>query len=538
MFEQLLNGNRDIEDNREPQTNCSIYRRQYIQKHPFNFYEIHGAGDKVLMQDERHVRLADFGISKILQDVSSTSTSGVGTTRWMAPEIMDVEALNLKHNEKADIWSVGCTVIEMITAKSPYMEFLDHHVPFQIQMENIPSLGTSITPSNDLICFLTKTLHKHANNRPTALDLLKNDNFVATGALHKVVLVGRSNGKTSCRDTLMGRSLNNTTVSPTLGFAYDYIQVFDMPSVDDMCIYEEMVQFYENAIKVMNAAKEGVTAFLLVLRYGKRYTKQDHDLILSLKDFFGDDFLRKYCIVLFTHGDIFSDDLKLFTFKEWCDWQDGYLELLYMACNKRFVLMFNNSTDNTQHKCRNEVFEFVYKLSQQQEPYTLTDFKNHQTAREQNLLYMPSTDKIGVIQLVFISYCQDAENIMKANNCKGFEEMKTKSQYFKDRISVERENFNRSTVNSDVLKKEIHEEINRELNKLEISFTNVDNTIRSFFASEISCTDAEIVIKALRKDFKCDSTENAEGLFPKITTFNIGRLFKKIVSSVTKTKNG
>ncbi|XP_059152008.1 mitogen-activated protein kinase kinase kinase 3-like [Physella acuta] len=61
-------------------------------------------GDNVLMEDEKHVRLTDFGISKILHEVSSTSTSGVGTERWMAPEVMNTQASKSKYNERADIW--------------------------------------------------------------------------------------------------------------------------------------------------------------------------------------------------------------------------------------------------------------------------------------------------------------------------------------------------------------------------------------------------------------------------------------------------
>ncbi|XP_059143880.1 mitogen-activated protein kinase kinase kinase 2-like [Physella acuta] len=74
----------------------------FLHEHNIIHRDVKGAN--VLMEDESHVRLTDFGISKILQDVSSTSTSGVGTERWMAPEVMNTQASKLKYNEKADIW--------------------------------------------------------------------------------------------------------------------------------------------------------------------------------------------------------------------------------------------------------------------------------------------------------------------------------------------------------------------------------------------------------------------------------------------------
>lgn len=63
------------------------------------------------------VKLADFGTSK--RTTQQSVTSGIkGTPRWMAPEVIKAEpSLDWL---LADVWSVGCTVVEMLTGKTPW----------------------------------------------------------------------------------------------------------------------------------------------------------------------------------------------------------------------------------------------------------------------------------------------------------------------------------------------------------------------------------------------------------------------------------
>ena len=53
-------------------------------------------------------------------------TSLKGTPYWMAPEVVRGE----KYGRKADIWSVGATVVEMLTGKHPWPATEHHFATF------------------------------------------------------------------------------------------------------------------------------------------------------------------------------------------------------------------------------------------------------------------------------------------------------------------------------------------------------------------------------------------------------------------------
>lgn len=58
-------------------------------------------GANILLENENTVRLTDFGISKILT-TPTTNTYGIGTFRWMAPEIIN----DTPYGFEVDVWLV------------------------------------------------------------------------------------------------------------------------------------------------------------------------------------------------------------------------------------------------------------------------------------------------------------------------------------------------------------------------------------------------------------------------------------------------
>ena len=67
-----------------------------------------------------HLKLGDFGLSFQLHNISHTRRDeiceNVGTVAYMAPEVIKGGKQH-RIGRGSDIWSLGCTVIEMITGK-------------------------------------------------------------------------------------------------------------------------------------------------------------------------------------------------------------------------------------------------------------------------------------------------------------------------------------------------------------------------------------------------------------------------------------
>merc|ERR1712046_474126 len=81
------------------------------QEPPVLHRDIKGAN--ILVGLDCRVKLSDFGCSKRTSDDTTGTLSMRGSIPWMAPEVIRETGAG----RKADIWSLGCTVIEMGTAK-------------------------------------------------------------------------------------------------------------------------------------------------------------------------------------------------------------------------------------------------------------------------------------------------------------------------------------------------------------------------------------------------------------------------------------
>ena len=113
------------------------------------------------------------------------------------------------------------------------------------------------------------------------------------------------------------------------------LHVVDTPGVGDTRgTTEEGKQLFMDAIRdaiVSNPA--GYHALLIVLRFGSRFTQEDINTMSYLKKVFGENFIKKYCIVIMSWGDQFRNAVEdgdiTVSFPEWCKQQEGAFKTIF-----------------------------------------------------------------------------------------------------------------------------------------------------------------------------------------------------------------
>uniref|UniRef100_A0A8D0A3E4 Mitogen-activated protein kinase kinase kinase 3 n=1 Tax=Sander lucioperca TaxID=283035 RepID=A0A8D0A3E4_SANLU len=127
-------------------------------------------GANILRDSAGNVKLGDFGASKRLQTICMSGTgirSVTGTPYWMSPEVISGEG----YGRKADVWSLGCTVVEMLTEKPPWAEYEAMAAIFKIATQPTNPLLPSHT--SDQARDFISCIFVEAKHRPSAEELLR-----------------------------------------------------------------------------------------------------------------------------------------------------------------------------------------------------------------------------------------------------------------------------------------------------------------------------------------------------------------------------
>ncbi|BBN20169.1 protein MpMAPKKK25 [Marchantia polymorpha subsp. ruderalis] len=162
------------------ETLISTYTRQILQGleylHKTNTIHRDIKCANILVDKDGQVKLADFGLAKEVGQLNP-ATSCKGTPYFMAPEILKPDKTEKKgYGLPVDIWSLGCTVLEMADGKPPWSGTTGFSWFFLLFKGELPPIPQHLSPA--CVDFIKKCLQFKPEDRPTASDLLRHP-FVA-----------------------------------------------------------------------------------------------------------------------------------------------------------------------------------------------------------------------------------------------------------------------------------------------------------------------------------------------------------------------
>ncbi|RLN21044.1 hypothetical protein BBJ28_00021396, partial [Nothophytophthora sp. Chile5] len=129
----------------------------------------------ILLTASLEAKLMDFGVSR--EHVDRTMTAGVGTSLWMAPEVM----LGERYDDKADVYSFGVVLSELDLHTLPYSHakekgYSDRQVPDTaiLQMVALGELQVEFSPQclESVAALGRACVSVDPANRPTAAEAL------------------------------------------------------------------------------------------------------------------------------------------------------------------------------------------------------------------------------------------------------------------------------------------------------------------------------------------------------------------------------
>uniref|UniRef100_F6UDW5 non-specific serine/threonine protein kinase n=1 Tax=Ciona intestinalis TaxID=7719 RepID=F6UDW5_CIOIN len=173
----------------------------------------------ILLTDQGHVKLADFGSASI----ASPANSFVGTPYWMAPEVI-LAMDEGQYDGKADIWSMGITSVELAERKPPLFNMNAMSALYHIAQNDPPVLNDPEDEesrprrswSQDFRNFVALLLQKVPDDRPTSNEVLQHP-FMTKPRSATVVLelIERTKNVVRDLDNLQYRKMKKILIAET-----------------------------------------------------------------------------------------------------------------------------------------------------------------------------------------------------------------------------------------------------------------------------------------------------------------------------------
>lgn len=126
----------------------------------------------ILVTEDGHIKLGDFGVAVPMISKARRGTLA-GSFLWMAPEFVLGKAT---YDSKADIWSFGIAIYEMLTGSPPLKDVAPYKL---VELFADTNYTVPMPPSMSKLEseFIMQCLQVHPEKRPSARELLKSRFF-------------------------------------------------------------------------------------------------------------------------------------------------------------------------------------------------------------------------------------------------------------------------------------------------------------------------------------------------------------------------
>ena len=202
-----------------------IYLRQIVKAlkvlHEYNIVHRDLKPANIFLSSDSKIKLGDFGLARTV-NFENVAETYVGTPFYMSPEVLLVRSnTNERYNFKADIWSLGCIVYELILGERPFqVRELDELIPHITHTVNSPIFLNKKSFSPTCIDFLKKIFKASPDERISFEEMCEHQFILGMPSIKAIVdLTG-----IQC----LSEDLTNLTAEDAIELAQVILKVADL----------------------------------------------------------------------------------------------------------------------------------------------------------------------------------------------------------------------------------------------------------------------------------------------------------------------
>uniref|UniRef100_A0A0A9Z196 Neither inactivation nor afterpotential protein C n=1 Tax=Lygus hesperus TaxID=30085 RepID=A0A0A9Z196_LYGHE len=127
----------------------------------------------ILLTKNGEVKLVDFGLARELSSTMGKRQTCLGSPCWMAPEVVTSKGTKGSYDNRADVWALGITAIELGDGKAPFQDMHPTRALFQIVRNPPPTLYRPANWTQNYNDFISECLVKNPEHRPYMAELME-----------------------------------------------------------------------------------------------------------------------------------------------------------------------------------------------------------------------------------------------------------------------------------------------------------------------------------------------------------------------------